>query len=67
MIDVEPQHLLDIECFGAIVDQRNIIDGKGILQTCKAVQLIDDNIAVGVFFQVHNDPHSFSVGFVPDI
>ena len=67
MLDETIEHLPDIERFRPVINQRDIGNSECVLQSRVTVQLIQYDFAVGVSFELHDNPHAMAVRFVPDI
>ena len=67
MLQVISQHIQQIHNFRLIVDQRQHYHTKSILQLCMLVQLIQNNIGIGILTKLNDHADTFTVGFITDI
>ena len=67
MFQIQPEHLQKIQDFGFIIDQRQHDHSEGILELSMFVQLVEDHVGIGITADLDDDPHPFSVGFIPQI
>ena len=67
MFQVISQHIQQIHDLRLIVDQRQHDHTKSILKLCMLVQLIQNNIGIGILTKLNNHADTFTVGFITDI
>ena len=67
MLQVISQHIQQIHDLRLIVDQRQHDHTKSILQLCMLVQLIQNNIGIGILTKLNDNADTFTVGFITDI
>ena len=61
------QFRAQLQWVARIGHQCNVVDGEGALQCCHLEEFVQDNVGVGIAFDVNNDAHSLSAGLVVDI
>ena len=67
MLQVISQHIQQIHDLRLIVDQRQHDHTKSILQLCMLVQLIQNNIGIGILTKFDNYADTFTVRLISDI
>ncbi len=66
MLQVVVQQLKNIQNLWLIIHKRQHNHTEGILQLCVLVELVQDDICVGVAAQLNNDAHALAAGVVID-
>ena len=67
MADVVLQHLQKVQYFRLVVHQRQHDDAERILHLSMLIELIQNDIGIGVPAQFDDHTGSLTVGFVPQI
>ncbi len=59
--------LLEVECLGAAVYERDIVHAEGCLHLGHLVELVEDHVGVGVALELDDYAHSLVVALVVDV